>query len=143
MTHYTRKYGYERWFCSYLFLLLESLQHQQLLDFVKTLWCIWKKRNDKWWNDVETQSRILVLMMRDNLLQWQQVHVSQGRREQGEYRNNGMSDHSQEWWIRSVAREVKCNVDATIFKDQGGYGVGMCLRGEFIRAKTSWYIGLS
>lgn len=71
-----------------------------------TLWCIWKQRNDMFWNDVETQPRILVHMTRYNLLQWQQVHVSQGRREQGEYRNNGMSDHFREGWIRPVAGDV-------------------------------------
>jgi ribonuclease HI len=37
--------------------------------------------------------------------------------------------------------KVKCNVDATIFKDEGCYGVNMCLRdenGHFIAAKTTW-----
>lgn len=41
--------------------------------------------------------------------------------------------------------EVKCNVDTTIFKEQGCYGIGMCLRGdrgEFIRAKATWYKGI-
>ncbi|AES97591.1 hypothetical protein MTR_5g056500 [Medicago truncatula] len=57
-----------------------------------------------------------------------------------------MTNQRQEGWIRSLAAEVKCNVDATIFKDQGCYGIDMCLtgdRGEFMRAKTAWYRGLS
>jgi len=56
-----------------------------------------------------------------------------------------MTNHSQEGWTRPVAREVTCNVDAVIFKDQGCYGVRMCLRGkrgEFNGAKTTWYKGL-
>jgi hypothetical protein len=32
---------------------MESRHHTQL-DFVMTLWCIWKRRNDKLWNDIET-----------------------------------------------------------------------------------------
>ncbi|AES94374.1 hypothetical protein MTR_5g013740 [Medicago truncatula] len=47
---------------------------------------------------------------------------------------------SQERWIRPVAGEVKCNVDATIFKDQGCYGVGMCLRGVSRGVHLSKYI---
>ncbi|AES64716.1 hypothetical protein MTR_2g028970 [Medicago truncatula] len=47
--------------------------------------------------------------------------------------------------ISLLVGEVKCNVDTTIFKEQGCYGIGMCLRGdrgEFIRAKTTWYKGI-
>jgi ribonuclease HI len=110
-----------------------------------TLWCIWKRRNDKLWNEVETLPRISLNMACDVLFQWQRVRINHGRREQGEYHNSGMADHRQEGWIKPVFGEVKCNVDAAIFKEQGCYGVGMCLRedrGEFIRAKTSWYKGL-
>ncbi|MCI38791.1 60S ribosomal protein L23, partial [Trifolium medium] len=48
-------------------------------------------------------------------------------------------------WRKPSAKEVKCNVDAAIFKDHGCYGVGICLRGEngeFIAAKTAWFYGL-
>jgi hypothetical protein len=41
--------------------------------------------------------------------------------------------------------EMKCNVDTVIFKEQGCYGVGMCLtddNGDYIVAKTSWFLGL-
>ena len=52
-----------------------------------------------------------------------------------------MADHRQEGWIRPVTGEVKCNVDATIFKDQDCYGVSVSLRGdqqEFIGGKATW-----
>jgi len=84
-------------------------------------------------------------MVRDVLFQWQQVRVNQGMGEQREYHNSGMMDQRQEGWIRPVVGEVKCNVDATIFKEQDCYGIGMCLRGnrgEFIRAKITRYKGL-
>jgi hypothetical protein len=41
--------------------------------------------------------------------------------------------------------EVKCNIDAAIFKEQGCYNVRICLRDvhiEFISAKTTWLHGL-
>ncbi|XP_024630834.1 uncharacterized protein [Medicago truncatula] len=106
-------------FVALFFKLLESLHHQQLFDFVMTLWCIWKRRNNKLWNDVETQPRILVNMAHDVLFQWQQVRVHQRRREHGEYHNSVMTDHRQKEWTKPVVGEVKCNVDATIFKEQG------------------------
>lgn len=57
-------------FVALFFQLLEFLHHKQLLDFVMTLWCIWKRQNDKFWNDVETQPHISVHMVHDVLLQW-------------------------------------------------------------------------
>jgi len=38
--------------------------------------------------------------------------------------------------------QCKCNIDATLFSDQGCFGVGMCLRnsrGYFITALIKWY----
>jgi len=48
-------------------------------------------------------------------------------------------------WRKPALGGVKCNVDASIFKDQGCYGVGMCLRGEngkYISTKTAWFHGI-
>ncbi|PNX97978.1 60S ribosomal protein l23 [Trifolium pratense] len=48
-------------------------------------------------------------------------------------------------WRKPGTGEVKCKIDAAIFKDYGCYGVGICLRGdngEFIAAKTTWFYGL-
>ena len=73
-------------FVSLFFQLLDFLQHEQLLSFVMTLWCIWKRRNDKLWNDIETQPRISLQTAREVLLQWQQVRDSQGRRTQDNHR---------------------------------------------------------
>jgi len=56
-----------------------------------------------------------------------------------------MTNQRREGWIRPLAGGVKCNVDVTIFKDQGCYGIGIFLRGdrgEFMGAKTAWYRGL-
>ncbi|MCI21856.1 60S ribosomal protein L23, partial [Trifolium medium] len=39
---------------------------------------------------------------------------------------------------------LKCNIDATIFKEQNCYGISMCViddKGNFIRARTLWKHG--
>jgi hypothetical protein len=55
------------------------------------------------------------------------------------------TSNSTHRWEKPGLSEVKCNVDAAIFKEQGCYGVGMCLRdvnGKFIVAKTAWFYGI-
>jgi hypothetical protein len=105
-------------------------------------WCIWKRRNDKLWNDVETQPCISVHLARDVLSQWQQVHARHERREQGEHQNNGMTNQRREGWIRPLAGEVKCNVDATILRIKVVMGSLCEDRGEFMGAKPAWHRGL-
>jgi len=78
MAHYTRKLRNYRWFCSFFLSItriVECLQYQQLLDFVITLWCIRKRRNDKLCNNVETQPQILVHMAHVVISQRQQVRT--------------------------------------------------------------------
>lgn len=87
-------------FVALFFQLLESLHHTQLLDFVMTLRCIWKMRNDELWNDVETSLHISMHMAHDVLLQWQQVQERHGRREHGEYCNNETVEHMRDKWSR-------------------------------------------
>jgi ribonuclease HI len=41
-------------------------------------------------------------------------------------------------WCKPAVGELKCNVDATIFDQLVGYGIGICIRdekGEFVKAK--------
>jgi len=68
-------------FVSLFFQLLEQLPQQQLLTFVMTLWCIWKGRNDRLWNDIEIIPHMSVHMARETLLQWQRGLERGGRAE--------------------------------------------------------------
>lgn len=61
-------------FATLFFQLFEQLPHQQLLIFVMTLWCIWKRRNEKFWSDINTNPRMLVYMAHESLMKWQQAH---------------------------------------------------------------------
>jgi len=50
-----------------------------------------------------------------------------------------------ERWTEPTPKSIKRNVDATIFIDQGGFEVGICLseyQGELICVKVSSYYGL-
>jgi len=122
-------------FVDLFFQLLVLLSHDSLHMFAMTMWCIWKRINEKPWEDVETRSAISIGLARESLYQWQQVRAKLQRMENGlgsiydtrierHSRNNGIQ------WRKPALGEVKCNVDSAIFKDQRCYGVGMCLRGE-------------
>ena len=57
-------------FVSLFFQLLKQLPQQQLLTFVMTWWCIWKRRNDKLYSAIDTSPHMFVQMARETLLQW-------------------------------------------------------------------------
>ncbi|KAJ1412101.1 Ribonuclease H superfamily [Sesbania bispinosa] len=47
-------------------------------------------------------------------------------------------------WFPPQAGRVKCNVDAALFADQNGFGVGLCLRddkGQYIKSKVLYHHG--
>ncbi|MCI55817.1 hypothetical protein A2U01_0077068, partial [Trifolium medium] len=41
--------------------------------FAITMWCIWKRRNEKLWNGVEMRPAVSIMLARDSLHQWQLV----------------------------------------------------------------------
>jgi len=55
------------------------------------------------------------------------------------------SNNNEIGWRKPALDEVKCNIDAAIFKDQRCYGIRMCMRdahGEYITTKTTWFQGI-
>jgi hypothetical protein len=137
-------------FVDLFFQLLERLAKENLHMFAMNMWCIWKRRNEKLWNDVDTRPEVSVRLACESLYQWQQVRLKQ--KHMGNVSDSGNNttiilnnNNNVTRWRKPALGEVKCNVDAAIFKDQRCYGVGMCLRGgngEFIAAKTAWFQGI-
>ncbi|PNX72103.1 60S ribosomal protein l23, partial [Trifolium pratense] len=81
-------------------------------------WCIWKQRNDKLWNGIETRSAASIMLARDSLHQWQLVRQKQQHiaAATGSDSSAGTLDSSSSM-IRGENR-------------------------EFIAAKTTWFYGL-
>jgi len=59
------------------------------------------------------------------------ARANKGRSEE-ELNNNGSFKHEQSRWRKPEERETKCNIDVAIFKEEGYYSIGMCLRGRHI-----------
>ncbi|MCH89622.1 ribonuclease H protein, partial [Trifolium medium] len=163
-----------------IFAVLSGETVQTCQQFAMVLWCLWKRRNEKVWEDrVKPISTSLKLAM-DMLIDWlaAQVHntsnINQVAATQPVSANNvhnyGMdrntptstttslpstfvasNTHGEDIicnfggnvnkWCKPAAGELKCNVDATIFGQVTGYGIGMCIRhekGDFVKAKSLW-----
>jgi hypothetical protein len=166
--------------------MLEQLEQDQLIAFVTGLWCIWKRRNDKIWENKEIRPEIAFQIAQDNLHQWRVVSargerraseqrsrntqrnavaaqqhnavaeqqqqqyndraessVQGARRAAGQEFQNRINTEVGQWTVPTIG-ELKCNVDAAIFKDVNMFGAGMCIRddkGRFIHAQTIWSAG--
>ncbi|KAK2404967.1 hypothetical protein QL285_054266 [Trifolium repens] len=147
-------------FVSLFFKLLDLLSQHLVFQFVSALWCIWKRRNQKIWEDMELQPSVSFQLARDVILQWQtaqtkkqeqnsaatiasHVVTAAARRTLGDD-NPATTTTTHVVWRPPGQGMYKCNVDAAIFKEQNCYGAGMCIRddkGNFIRAQTLWSYG--
>jgi hypothetical protein len=128
-------------FVSLFFAQLELLLHHNIILFVAAFWCIWKRRNQKICEDIELRPSVSLELVRDIIYQWKTAQASHQRRQTsavilphvaatsnvpGEERSISDSASTvQVMWTPPVQGMLKCNVDATIFKEQNYFGAGM------------------
>jgi len=80
------------------------------------------------------EERTVIQLARELLLQLQST------RSKEEQQTEQQIYHVQ-CWQPPDEEYIKCNIDAALLRDQGCFGVGMCLRnsrGYFIKALTKW-----
>ncbi|PNX88309.1 60S ribosomal protein l23 [Trifolium pratense] len=112
-------------------------EDEKKCDLAMMLWCLWKYRYDKIWEEKTHPVRITIHMARDMLCQWRNV------RQQEDSAQNRDSNNNIQWQTPAMG-EVKCNVDAALSIEQQQFGIGMCIRndrGMFVRARTKWSHG--
>jgi len=100
--------------------------------------CIWKRQNEKIWDDVEKNIHISVHLAHVYMIQWNATRRQQTTSEDS-------NNNTEIRWLPPMEGEVKCNVDAALFKEHNCFGVGMCLRyfrGHFMKAKTTRFYGV-
>lgn len=115
------------------FKILDLLQEGPRKCFVMMLWCLWKRKNERLWENVSKPVHFSIQAALDLLFCWQEAKrskqfLSSMPRPQ---RINGAAV-----WSRPVAGVLKCNVDATLF-DDGKFGIGFEMRMEL-----SWRLRL-
>ncbi|KAH1227587.1 hypothetical protein GmHk_10G027795 [Glycine max] len=94
------------------------------------IWCIWRRRNDKVWNNEEPVPSISIL--------FRMVSGKELLEEGGSCYTSNLQPTT---WKKPPKGKIKSNIDAAIFKQQQIFGAGICIReghGRFLKAKTTW-----
>ncbi|CAJ2675491.1 unnamed protein product [Trifolium pratense] len=118
-----------------LFSILHWLNKDQQELFCVLVWSIWKRRNNKVWEDVTDSDQTVVERAKHLITSWrsaqqirQSAHITQ-------------PSPQQTVWTKPRHGRYKCNVDASFSLDRNKVGIGMCLRddhGRFVAARTEW-----
>lgn len=101
------------------------------------LWSIWKSRNTKLWDNVETHPAVAFSTSMQYFSEWKHAELSSQAHTSPLYSTSG--NNTTITWIPPQQNHLKCNLDASIFQKLNSFGIGLCLRdsnGSFIKAKT-------
>lgn len=116
-----------------IFDSLHQLQPQDKDQIVVILQSIWTNRNQKIWDNVYTPSATVISLAMQFWHEWLCCKIS----------CHCLShDYSTQVWQPPNFDVIKCNLDATIFKDHNCFDISMCLQddhGNFIRARTIFF----
>lgn len=79
---------------------------------------------DKIWNNIDLQHHVSISLMMQSYVEW--CHARIGNRDH----NRNHHQPASLTWHKPNEGYIKCNIDATLFKENNTFGVGICLRGH-------------
>lgn len=115
-----------------VFNLLDILPKADKENLTLTFWCIWQRRNKKIQKNVDPPPCISISLTREFFNEWRFTC----KNSTAMTNSHCQSVHIQK---KPCIDFIKCNIDATMFKELNNFGIGFCLRdehGNFIKAKT-------
>lgn len=126
---------------SWLLCMLETDKVDNLIKIATVHRGIWIVRNKKLWEE-----KVVSLVME---LEWSSKHISDWRnvvsRVQGMKLGSKITDQTRQQcehrWKPPLPRQLKINVDASVFPGSNSFSIGWILRdstGPFVRGKTMW-----
>ncbi|KAL6513680.1 hypothetical protein OROHE_019540 [Orobanche hederae] len=121
----------------------QVLSLSEKLTFAMMFWVIWKRRNEKLWEGVVRPVMLAVEGAKELLQQWQLARSSKANSQQHRTATNSTCRQAERWQKPNCG-ELKCNLDAAIFREENKFGGGICVRdenGAFRGAKTMWFYG--
>ncbi|KAK6145715.1 hypothetical protein DH2020_022535 [Rehmannia glutinosa] len=110
-------------FLDWLMIMLPDLQPLVASRLSMILWSIWKQRNSKFWNNTHLQEKDVVHYAITHLNEWTVA------RKKCTARGNDQEQRCCSWHPPPVGM-YKCNVDASFFKYESKYGLGMSIRDD-------------
>ncbi|XP_074348441.1 uncharacterized protein LOC141687159 [Apium graveolens] len=110
-------------------------------EIVTMCWSIWKAGNNMVWNQQRSTVQAVVFSTMRYLADWRKAQVySTKTLYQDVIQGDGVYS-----WVKPKKDEVKVTVDATVFKEQNRYGVGMLARddeGAVVQGRSDSYEGV-
>ncbi|XP_075475775.1 uncharacterized protein LOC142511746 [Primulina tabacum] len=113
-------------FAEMTFLMMNTLTNMEVGKSVMIMWCLWKQKNDKLWNNKHCTSSHLVHGAIQRLYDWLKA------KEKGSLFNPNVQsvDPICKRWHKHPPHFLKCNTYATIFTDNNTFGLRCILRDE-------------
>jgi hypothetical protein len=116
-----------------LFLILQRLEKDQQELFCVMVWSIWKRMNNKAWDNIIDSDQSLIERDKHLITGWRNAQQIRKRT------NIAQSITQQTVWAKPDNGRCKCNVDASFSLNHNKVGIGMCIRddhGRFVAART-------
>ncbi|GAU10454.1 hypothetical protein TSUD_423510, partial [Trifolium subterraneum] len=120
-------------FTTMFFTLFDRLAINQQAIVAMTLWSLWKCRNMKLWEGIDTSPHMIITRAKDALYEWSTIQTAKHPVHKGT--NHDIS------WTKPPLNTVKCNVDCAFFNNNTIMGYGLCFRdatGQFMHGESSW-----
>jgi hypothetical protein len=118
-----------------LLSILHNLNQEQQANFSVLLWSIWKRRNNKVWNNISETNTTVCERARHLITSWKQAQQIRSSA------NISQLIQQHIHWEKPSHEEYKCNIDASFSPTRNKVGLGMCIRGDhgrYVAAKTEW-----
>jgi hypothetical protein len=95
-------------FITFLFDFFNRLSPQQYPHAAMILWSLWKNRNSKLWENVDSPPPIMVRHAKELLNEWQFMQTA---------RKLGQTPHMMNAWTKPPTTTLKFNVDCVLFNN--------------------------
>lgn len=106
-------------FTSLLFDFFSRLEPHTQETTSMILWSLWKSRNSKLWEDIDTPSSLIIQRAHDSLHEWRCLQRA---------RQPNQNIHQDELWVKPSPSRLKCNVDCALFNNNTITGLGICFQ---------------
>ena len=116
----------------WLLKLIDVLDPVVLCSIAMILWCVWRQRNQKLWENSYLSAVKAMELGYVFLQDWRRARA-------GAPSSATQRTHGPLTWSRPLGGCWKCNLDAAMFRDLSAIGLGMVMRrndGQFYACKT-------
>ena len=119
-------------FIFWILKLIDALDPDVMCSIALILWCVWRQRNQKLWENSSISAVKAMELGHVYLQDWRRART-------GASSSATQHAHGPLTWSRPLGGRWKCNLNAAMFRDLSATGLGMAMRrndGQFYAYKT-------